>query len=495
MKKWSLPLQVLSAWAVLALSTLPAADGAAAAEETGSAPANPLSLEEVLESVDRSFPLLLAARIEFELAQGGLLEAAGAFDPVLSGGGSISPTGYYDRYTAELGIEQPTRLWGSRLFAGYRIGRGDFPAYLGDRKTNESGEVVAGIDVPLLKDGYTDSIRTQRIASQIRERAAEPQVELRRIEVLREASEAYWNWVSMGRNVDVERKLLATAEERRAQLEGRAASGAIPTIQVVDNERLVLDREIRLRGAQRDAQEASLVLSLYLRDGDGRARVPEPTRLPEDFPPEAVVDGESVQADIERASKSHPILQGYAFRRQEIATRLKLERNSLLPDLRLGLEASQDLGRSAAGIDSIGSFSSNPQDDTEVKAGLKLNVPILQRSARGRVMGARAELTRLDHEAGYARDQIETDVLRAVAALEAAYDQTRLARENLVLSTRLQKAEERKLSLGSSNLIDVNIREVQTADAARALVFAQAAYFRARARYEAAVAIPRESEW
>ena len=81
-----------------------------------------------------------------------------------------------------------------------------------------------------------------------------------------------------------------------------------------------------------------------------------------------------------------------------------------------------------------------------------------------------------------------------MASLEAAYDQSLLARKNFKLSTQLQKGEERKFSLGLSNLIDVNIRELQTADAARALVFAQAAYFRAVARYDAAVGTPLNQE-
>ncbi len=493
MKSGSRSNRSLSTWAALALASLAYAE-VSASDQARTAKASPLPLEEILDSVDRTFPLLLAARLELEQARGGLLEARGSFDSVLSAGGSVSPTGYYDRYTAQLGIEQPTRLWGSRLFAGYRIGRGDFPSHFGDDKTNEDGEIRAGIEIPLLKDGYVDSNRTRLLASQIRQSGATPQVELRRIEIVREASEAYWNWVSMGFNVDVERNLLVTAEERRSQLAGRAENGAIPRIQVTDNERLVVDRKIRLRGAMRDALEASLVLSLYLRDEDGRTIVPEPSRLPENFPPEAFINEDVVTADIERASERHPILQGFRFRRQEIEARLALERNTLLPDLRLGLEASQDVGKSAAGIDTIGSFSNNPKDDTEVKAGLRLNVPVLQRAARGRVMRARADLIRLDHETRYARDQIETDIRRAMASLEAAYDQTLLARENFELSMQLQKAEERKLSLGSSNLIDVNIRELQTADAARALVFAQAAYFRAVARYNAAVAIPRDQK-
>ena len=471
-----------------------AAGEASAADPDRAALSSPLVLEEVLASVDRTFPLLLAARLELEQARGGLLEAKGSFDSVLSAAGSVSPTGYYDRYTAQLGIEQPTRLWGSRLFAGYRIGDGDFPSDLGDDETNEDGEIRAGIEIPLLKDGFVDSNRTRLLASQIRQNGATPAVALRRIEIMREASEAYWNWVSMGRNVDVERQLLATAEARRAQLEGRAEIGAIPRIQVVDNERLVVDREIRLRGAMRDALEASLVLSLYLRDDAGRTVVPEPSRLPQDFPSEALLDDDAVVADIERASEQHPIVQVFRFRRQEIEARLALERNTLLPDLRLGLEASQDVGKSAAGIDSAGSFSNNPKDDTEVKAGLRFTVPVLQRGARGRVVRARADLIRLDHEAGYARDQIETDIRRAMASLEAAYDQSLLARKNFKLSTQLQKGEERKFSLGLSNLIDVNIRELQTADAARALVFAQAAYFRAVARYDAAVGTPLNQE-
>lgn len=450
----------------------------------------PLRLEDVLEAVERSFPLLLATQLEFELARGGLLEARGSFDSVLSAGGSLSPTGYYDRFTAQLGIEQPTRLWGSRLFAGYRIGRGDFPSYLGGDKTNEDGELRAGIDIPLLKDGFIDANRTRLRASQIRQDAALPAVELRRIEIVRDASEAYWNWVAMGRNVDVEQQLLATAQARRIQLEGRAEGGAIPKIQVVDNERLVLDREIRLRGAQRDALESALVLSLYLRDELSRTLVPEASQIPRDFPPEAPPHPDEVGSDIERASDAHPIVRNFQFRRQETLARLALERNTLLPDLRVGVEASQDVGESAAGIDSVGSLSSNPKDDTDVKAGVRLTVPMLQRGARGRVVRVRAELAKLDHEAGYARDQIGMEIRRAMASLEAAYDQTRLARENLALATRLQRGEERKFSLGSSNLIDVNIRELQTADAARALVFAQAAYFRATARYRAAVATP-----
>jgi len=451
----------------------------------------PLMLDEVLASVDESYPLLIAIRQETELASGDLLAAQGGFDSRLFARGEAAPTGYYDRYVADLGIEQPTRVWGSRLYAGYRIGRGDFPADLGGIKTNEDGELRAGIEIPLLKDGVIDAARTNLRASEIKRRSADPRIELRRLEIVRQGSEAYWNWVAMGLNVDVERHLLRAAEDRRSQLEGRSARGAIPAIQVVDNERLIVDREIRLRGAERDALEAAVTLSLFYRDSNGAMKIPDRTSLPRDFPEESMGAGDGLAADIARASERHPILRELTLRREGLLATLALNRNALLPDLRVGVEGSQDVGKSSAGIDSSGSFSNNPKDDTEVKATFRFEVPALQRGARGRVASNRAELIRLEQETRYARDSVEAEIRRAMAALEAAFDQTRLARKNYELAARLQLGEERKFELGSSNLIDVNIREIQAADAARALLFAQAAYFRADARYEAAIADPR----
>jgi len=86
---------------------------------------------------------------------------------------------------------------------------------------------------------------------------------------------------------------------------------------------------------------------------------------------------------------------------------------------------------------------------------------------------------------------VVAEALQAVEELEAAYVQTGQARENLELAEQLRAAEARKLELGLTNLIDLNIREVQAATAARQLVDAQHAYFRAWADYTARIAGPQ----
>ena len=136
---------------------------------------------------------------------------------------------------------------------------------------------------------------------------------------------------------------------------------------------------------------------------------------------------------------------------------------------------------------SEGSISGAPRNDTEVKALIRFELPVQQRKARGRMAAAQARLSRLKGRERFARERIEAEIRRAMAGIEAAYAQTGSARRNRELALELQRAEERKLTLGKSNLIDVNIRELQAADAAVELIETQAAFFRALADYRAAV--------
>jgi len=282
---------------------------------------------------------------------------------------------------------------------------------------------------------------------------------------------------------------VGVAGERQRQLEGRVSRGALPRVDLVDNERLIVDRGIRLRGAERDAEQAAIDLSLFLRDPAGEPAIPRPERLPPAFPPEDEPSPERLARDLERALEAHPRLGALDLELERTRVDLALARNDRLPAVDLRLEASGDLGSATPGLSSEGSLSRNPRGATELKALIRFELPIQRRDARGRVEAASARLSRLESEQRFERDWIEARVRRAMAGLEAAHAQTGATRRNLELARQLQRAEQRKLSLGTSNLIDVNIRELQAADAALALIDAQAAYFTALAEYRAAVAV------
>lgn len=453
-------------------------------------PRGPLSLDEVLASVDARFPLNAAAEADRAVRAGEVLAAAGAFDTRLRATGDLQPVGFYENYAGGAALDQPTRLFGLRLFGGYRIGSGDYPSYYGNRLTDDGGEFAAGFELPLLRDRATDEPRTKLRQSKLALEQVTPEIELVRIDAARRAAHAFWIWLAAGRSLEVAEWLLDTAVTRQSQIEGRVARGAEPSIDLVDNERLIVDRRLQLRGAERAFRQASVELSLYLRDESGDPIRIGPDRLPATFPAEGPPDTEQLMEELADALETHPLLRRFALERERLELEAELARNEGLPDVSLRVEGSQDVGTAQPGIDVVGKLSPAPRSEGEVRALVRLELPLLRREARGRLAAVEARLTQLDRRLQFARERIEADVLVAIEALEAAYVQTEQARRNLELAERMRSAEERKLALGSSNLINVNIREVQAATASRGLIDAQAAYFRARADYEAAVARP-----
>jgi outer membrane protein TolC len=192
--------------------------------------------------------------------------------------------------------------------------------------------------------------------------------------------------------------------------------------------------------------------------------------------------------DLETVEQHHPILRRFENERDRILLEIEQARNRTLPSLDLRVELSRDFGDANAGIDEQGKLSSASRSETEVKALMSLRMPVQQRRARGRLAAARLRLSRLTNEARIAEERIIASALEAIEQLKAAYEQTGLARENVELARMLRDAESRRLTLGLSNLIDVNIREVQAATAETELVNAQRAFFRATAEYQARVA-------
>lgn len=89
-----------------------------------------VQFDDVVSSVYRSYPMLEAALLNRNIALGQQVGASGAFDLKLKGASENGPQGFYQTYRQSIGVVQPT-FGGGEVFAGYRIGRGDFqPWYL-----------------------------------------------------------------------------------------------------------------------------------------------------------------------------------------------------------------------------------------------------------------------------------------------------------------------------------------------------------------------------
>lgn len=438
----------------------------------------PLQIDDVLESVERHYPSIVALESEREIAAATLLQARGAFDTRLGASLFDIPEGFYQNEQADVAVTQPLRFLGADLEAGYRSGRGDFADYDKGLQTNRDGEFRVGAKVPLLRDRAIDKRRTNLGKAQIGTERVESFVLERRVGVARVASLAYWKWLAAAEKDRIARDLVLLAERRTDALQSALDEGLIAEIVVVDNERLMAERRARQIATERGLQQAAIALSLFVRDDEGAPVVPGPERLPDGFPSLASPDVD-LRADLARAWQTRPELEQLRLDVDAKTLEIERARNSVLPDLDLAVKASQDVGDAVSTPDDKGDF--------KLEAGFVLGLPVQRREARGELRQRRAELERLEQRLRLARDQVGAEVQDLYSAWIQAYRRYEQAARSAELARELEDAERLQVYEGSSDLLRLNLREQQTASAAAFVVDVKTEYFEAESNYRAAI--------
>lgn len=437
-----------------------------------------LQLDDVVDSIYATFPLLQIAYREREVAAGRQLAAWGNFDTDLNIGAIEEPMGFYQNYRQ--GIEAKQKTWGgAEVFGGYRIGRGLFEPWYGERETDKSGEFKLGIMAPLLRGRAIDKRRAEVLKSQVARRAVEPAIQSQIIDFVRSGSHAYWEWVAAGQSYRVAQTLLDIAVDRDEGIRKRVERGDLAEIEVVDNQRLIVSRRAKLIQADRKLRQAAIKLSLWLRSPDAVPRVPVASLLPQAFHPPELPNIEVLDNAISIALDMRPELVEISLAAQEVEIELANSRNQMLPGLSVGLVASKDIGPLAS-----------PKGDKrpfELEAAVLADVPLQRRYASGSIQIAQGKLAQLNAKRRFASDKITVEVRDSIAALTTAMDQVTQAREAVELNLRMEAAEQRKFDLGTSDLLVVNLREQATADAAQTEVDALLEFYRAQVNFDAAI--------
>lgn len=459
---------------LVALSLL----GSVTAEADSGRPneAGPLQLKEVVDAALRAFPGLLATEQRKAVAEGERLAAEGGFDTTLKAQSRWSIAGLYENRNYDVSIEQPTGLWGTTFFGGWRRGTGDYPVYEGKSLTATDGEARLGVNIPLWRNGPIDRRRAMLQQAELGEGIAGQDVQSSMIEVRRLATHRYWDWVLAGERLRIARSLLDVAEGRDAGLRERAASGDIPDFEVLDNQRAILERRERTVAAQRLLEQTAIALSLYYRDAEGQPRLPDLSRQPAAVPLPIEAQLRPFDGLLALARARRPELQRLELQRRQTETELELQKNQQAPGIDVTLMGAQDFGNS----------KSKPNRE-ELYAGLNIDIPLQRRVATGRAQVARANLQRLGHELRLAEDRIAAEVRDAQSSLAAARQRMELAARQRKAAEQLEDGERTRFELGDSTLLVVNLREMAKGDAALLQADSAIALHKAQADLDAAL--------
>jgi outer membrane protein TolC len=420
-----------------------------------------LRLEDVVSFVEEAYPPLLIARLDRALSEGRLRSARGVFDlDIFAKAGGVVD-GYYEYTEAEAGLEQFLGVWGSTVYGGYRlVTRDSLPSYYRNR-TFEDGELAFGLSIPFLKGGPLDARRAEVQRAELELEAVGPDIARQRLDILRSATVAYYKWVAAGRTLEFARQLLQLANDRTAALEAQVATGLRPEIDLTDNQRLVLSREIGVIEAERDFLAAGVMLSLFLRGSgpEGESEIPGEERLPPqiEVPPFDVPD---IDAGVALAIERRPELVTLALEvaREEVA--LRLARVDLLPSLDARIEATRDFGARL--------YGDLARD--ELSAALEFKLPLQRREAGGKEIQAQTKVEQKRTALLFARDRVAAEVRATGATLLAALDQTDRAELAADLADQLRAAEQERFDQGASDLLALQIREQAAFDALVTLV-------------------------
>jgi outer membrane protein TolC len=440
----------------------------------------PLTLEEVLNIVEMYHPKLRGADAQRRIASAKRLEKQGAFDPVVALGSG------YLRYNSEInpltqrgrpatmsvvdgGIEFLTRT-GVKIAAGTRFNMGKVKSPLSF--TGDAGEYFIELKVPLLRGLRINEKAAAERQAFLGEPLADAEFQQARLDLLLKSATTYWDWVAAKRKLDVARSLLDLAEFRARAVRDRVSAGDLPQIDAVEADLEVQRRQGNVVKADRDWQKASFKLSLFLWSPNGLpAPIPTETDAPATTAPPVFFANDQALAGRRLALERRPELRAIALNRDIAQIDLDLARNQRLPAIDFVLSPGRD-----AGMGGIGNT---------LKAGVSFSFPLRQRRADGRISAAALKLEKLDLDLANERQQISTEVLDAISAINTAYERYRAAETEVRLAIELEAGERTKFTLGDSTLFLVNQRERATAEARIRLIEIQAEYEQAVAAFRA----------
>lgn len=444
-------------------------------------PANPeLGLFEVVQSIDRSYPPLMIAYQELEVAEGAMVSAAGGFDLAANAAVRNYPLGYYQRFYHEYYLEQPTAYHGVKFFGGYRLGMGQYPIYYWPYRTQAGGEFAAGFEIPLLKGNKIDARRAAVWKAELDRANVDPTIIKQRIDSINTASKAYWDWAANGRKFLIAEELMAKARERNIALARQVELGSMPQVELTDNQRILIQRESLRLSSFRKFQQSSINLSLYLRDPIGLPSIPEAKRIPSTFPDRLQPEFDQLPTSIETALNLRPEMRSLKIKSERIGIDLRLAENEMLPGVNLYMYGSQDVGAQPP--------SKNLKFFT-MESSILVDVPIQRRYAKGRIRSVQGEISQLRQQIGFTRDTITAEVQDSISAQANSFEQVDLLKRSLEVNMALEESERRKYELGNSNILLVNLREQATADAEALVVDAEAEFQRNWADYRAALGL------
>jgi outer membrane protein TolC len=404
-----------------------------------------LSPAELKTAVLKNFPLVEEASLKAQAAGGDLIASEGAFDTKLKlkVDDRIGEKNSY--FASETLLEKQLSTAGLRVFGGHYRAKGQVPDYTGKYATSNSGELVAGLEIPLLRNRSIDAARTELLAAQRGLEISEQELVLKKNLYVYKALSTYEKWRLAHIKKVIRGTLLNVAEERGKMIRKKVAAGDVEQLRVVDNDRAVNKRQEELLAAELDLTVATSALGVYFLNESGR-----PVDLQAYNPPPYEELGEPTVRGVElnRIPQLSILDSELTLTRQ----RESLAANQRLPGLNFLVSGHRDLSP-VTGV-----------EPRRLQLGLQLEIPFENRKGTGKESAERAKALALEQQKLHTENELRATLAQAEASIRNAWERSKILKNELDNAQTVVNAERRRWAHGDSDLFVVTLREQDLAD-------------------------------
>jgi outer membrane protein TolC len=410
-----------------------------------------LNYEEYMEWVRLYHPVSSQAELNLRFGQMELMQARGAFDPLIYGNldkKQFKESTYYDK--REAGILIPTWM-GVELNGVFEQNSGNF--LNPDAAVPSNGLFAAGASVNLGQGLILDQRRASLRQAQIYQQSSE----VERIRLLNElnlaATAMYWKWALAYENLNVLKEAVMLAATRFNYVKKSFEQGDFAAIDTVEAFSQLLNRQYRLQETENSFFATTQELNTFLWNEDGN-----PMTLGAGIVPESLFEEFTFYPDFEELRTlviNHPELLITDFELASLDVERRLKGQEILPTVKLKYNFLSE---------TFSQFEQSIFFENNYKWGLSVYTPLLWRKSRGAFGLAKAKIDFKQNSRDLKEIQLKMKLEEELNNWRTLNLQLVTFTENVKSLQALLIGEIRRFQMGESSLFLVNAREVSVFD-------------------------------
>lgn len=406
-----------------------------------------LTYNEYLGYVKKYHPMVKSANLEVNSAQANLMMARGGFDPKIEvdfDKKQFKNSQYYSLLNSSFKI--PT-WYGIEVKAGFDNSEGIF--LNPENSLPNQGLTSLGITVPLGQGLFINQRMADLRKAKIQIQLSQAERKLQAIEVLYNASVAYFNWKRNYSEVQLYTEYLKNAEIRFNGVASLIKNGDKPAIDSVEAGIIVRNRKLSLEDSQLKLIKSKLELSNFLWLENN-----VPLELQDTIIPEIKLENtikETLKTNellVENISiENHPKINSLQSKLDILEVERKLKANSLLPKIDLGYHYLSEQS------------AWNNTNFNNYKVGVNFSFPIFLRKERGGLQLAKFKIQDTQYSLDLERVQLKNKINAQQTEINSLERQRKLISDLVKDYNTMLSSEERLFSFGESSIFLINSRE------------------------------------